>query len=62
MYQKEILHCWEVWSMDNSATKEGNSFQDDKGEVKSSKKPSTTGKITHQKNLMQEITGRSLLK
>jgi hypothetical protein len=20
MYQKEILHCWEIWSMDNSAT------------------------------------------
>jgi hypothetical protein len=25
-YQKEILHCWEIWTMDNSATEEDSSL------------------------------------
>jgi hypothetical protein len=63
MYQKEILCCWEIQSMDNSATTDEDSLlQDGKGVGRSSKKPSTSGNIMHLKNLMREVTGKNSLK
>jgi hypothetical protein len=63
MYQKEILHCWEIRSMDDSATTdEDSSLQDGESADRSSKKPSTSGNIMHLKNSMREITGKNSLK
>ncbi len=61
MFQKEILHHWDVWSMDDSQTWDDDLGRKDEGVGGSSKKPSTTGNFMHLRNSMDENTGKSPL-